>query len=133
MPPVITALYGALNALFNIFLANNVSTLRRRLGVGLGDGEQQAMTIAIRAHGNNAEFVPLALIVLLLLELCGGDRVILHAYGGILLLARMAHWVGLPRKAPNPLRFAGTAVTWTAIIAGSVYLLYLRFEITGAI
>jgi hypothetical protein len=39
MPPVITALYGALNAIFNIFLANNVSNMRRKHKVGIGMGE----------------------------------------------------------------------------------------------
>lgn len=133
MPPVITALYGALNAIFNIFLANNVSTARRTKKVSLGEGSDPAMLVAIRAHANNAEFVPLAIVIMLLLEMCGADRALLHIYGGMLLAARVAHWVGMPRKAPNPFRFSGIALTWTLIVAGAVYLLYLRFRITGAI
>ena len=133
MPPVITALYGALNAIFNIFLANNVSNARRRHKVGIGDGSDPGMLVAIRAHANNAEFVPLAIVVMLLLEMCGADRAILHIYGGTLLVARIAHWIGLPRKSPNPYRFGGVAVTWILIVAGAAYLLYLRFRITGAI
>ena len=131
MPPVITALYGALNALFNIFLANNVSTLRRKHGVSLGhgDGEQREMMVAIRAHANNAEFVPLAIVMMLLAELCGAKGWALHLYGGVLLAARVAHWLGLPRKSPNALRFSGTALTWTAIVAISGYVLYLRFQL----
>lgn len=133
MAPVITALYGALNAIFNIFLANIVSTKRRVTKVGLGEGEDPAMLVAIRAHANNAEFVPLAIIVMLLLEMCGADRAVLHTYGGLLLAARVAHWIGLPRKSPNAYRFSGVAITWSLIVLGSVYLLYLRFRITGAI
>lgn len=133
MPPVITALYGALNAIFNIFLANNVSTKRRRGKISLGEGNDPSMLVAIRAHANNAEFVPLAIVVMLLLEMCGADRVALHVYGGLLLAARISHWIGLPRKAPNPFRFGGTAITWTLIVAGAAYLLLLRFRITGAI
>jgi uncharacterized membrane protein YecN with MAPEG domain len=133
MVPVITALYGALNALFNIFLANAVSTARRVHKVSLGEGEHPAMLAAIRAHGNNAEFVPLALIVMLLLEMCGANRIVLHTYGGVLFAARIAHWIGLPRKAPNPYRFTGVVLTWLLVVAGSLYLLYLRFRITGAI
>jgi uncharacterized membrane protein YecN with MAPEG domain len=132
MPPVITALYGALNAIFNIFLANNVSTLRRRHGIGLGHGEgdqQQQMLVAIRAHANNAEFVPLAIVMMLLAEMCGAESWVLHVYGGLLLAARVAHWVGLPRRSPNLFRFSGTAITWTAIVALSGYVLYLRFQL----
>jgi len=129
MPPVVTALYGALNALFNIFLANEVSRRRRTYKVGLGAGDDPAMLVAIRAHGNNAEFVPLAIVMMLLAELCGGTPLILHLLGGTLLFARVAHWYGLPRRAPNPFRFGGTAITWTGICACAGYVLYLRTTI----
>jgi uncharacterized membrane protein YecN with MAPEG domain len=131
MPPVITALYGALNALFNIFLANQVSSMRRKHSVGLGDGDAPEMRVAIRAHGNNAEFVPLAIVMMLLAELCGGTGWVLHVYGGGLLLARVAHWIGLGRRSPNPFRFGGTALTWTAISGIAGYVLYLRFQLVG--
>jgi hypothetical protein len=129
MPPVVTALYGALNALFNIFLANEVSRMRRKHDVGLGTGDDPAMLVAIRAHGNNAEFVPLAILMLLLAELCGGASWALHALGGALFAARIAHWIGIPRKAPNPFRFGGTAITWTMIATCAGYVLYLRTTI----
>ena len=129
MPPVITALYGALNAIFNIFLANNVSNMRRKHGIGLGQGEHPDMLVAIRAHANNAEFVPLAIVMMLLAEMCGAKSWVLHAFGGVLLLARVSHWFGLPKKSPNPFRFAGTALTWTGILAISGYVLYLRFQL----
>jgi uncharacterized protein len=128
MPPLITALYGALNALFNIALALRVSRLRGKHGVSLGEGDARELAVAIRAHGNNAESVPIALVMLLIAELCGGASVWLHALGGSLLAARVAHAVGLPRKAPNPLRWAGTAITWAGIVASAGYVLYLRFS-----
>ena len=129
--PVITALYGALNAIFNIFLANNVSNARRKHKVSLGEGDHPAMLVAIRTHGNNAEFVPLAIVMMLLAELCGANSAVLHIYGGGLLAARFLHWFGMPRKAPNVFRFTGVAFTWTAIVAISAYVLYLRFKLVG--
>jgi uncharacterized protein len=131
MPPVITALYGALNALFNIFLANQVSTLRRKHGVSLGQGEHPELMVAIRAHANNSEAVPLAIVMLLLAELCGGKAWVLHVAGGGLLIARIAHWIGLPRKSPNAFRFSGIALTWLAIAGVAGYVLYLRFALVG--
>ena len=124
---MITALYGALNALLNIFLANRVSTMRRKYGVSIGPGDD-ALLVAGRTHGNNAEFVPLAIVMMLLAELCGGHSVVLHVYGGTLLLARIAHAVGMPMKAPNAPRFLGVALTWLAIVAISGYVLFLRFR-----
>ena len=130
-PPVITALYGALNGILNIILAARVSKARGTHGVSLGDGkaDQKALLVAIRAHGNNAEFVPLAIVMLLLAELCGGHPVVLHVMGGLLLLGRIAHPIGLPRRAPNPFRFGGTALTWGVVMAAAGYTLYLRFQI----
>jgi uncharacterized protein len=131
MPPVITALYGALNAILNIVLAERVSRLRGRHKVSLGTGEAPELLVAIRGHANNAEFVPFALLMLLLAELCGGHRVILHVLGGLLLLARIAHPIGLARKSPNPFRFMGTAITWLAIVVSAGYVLYLRTAIVN--
>lgn len=124
--PQVTALYGALNAMLNVFLANRVSTLRRREKVGLGTGESKELLVAVRAHANNAEFVPLALVMLLLAELCGGPSLWLHVAGGLLFTARVAHAIGMPRRAPNVFRFMGTAVTWVGIVAVALWLLWLR-------
>lgn len=126
MPPVITALYGALNAILNIVLANRVSSARGHHKVSLGQGEDPALLVLIRAHGNNAEFVPLAIVMMLLVELCGGNHIALHMMGGLLLLARIAHPIGLTRRSPNPYRYSGVAITWAVIVGASAYALYLR-------
>jgi uncharacterized protein len=125
--PVITALYAALNAILNIVLASRVSTLRRKHKVSLGDAPE--LLVASRTHGNNAEFVPLAIVMMLIAELLGGGSVVLHIYGGLLLTARVLHAFGMPRKSPNPFRFLGVALTWVAIVALSGWVLYLRTTI----
>jgi uncharacterized protein len=127
MPPVITALYGALNAIFNILLAYRITRLRGKYKVSLGMGEADELTVAIRAHANNAEYLPLALVLLLIAELCGGSSAWLHSIGGTLLIGRINHAVGLPRPAPNFFRWTGTALTFTAILGTAGYLMYLRF------
>ena len=93
--PTITALYAALNAILNIFLASNVSTARRKHKVSIGHGDSPELLLAARIHSNNAEFVPLAIVMLLIAELLGGASVIIHACGGLLLLARVAHAIGM--------------------------------------
>ncbi len=133
MPPVITALYGALNAILNIILAERVSRLRGRHKVSLGMGDAPELVVAIRGHANNAEFVPFALLMLLLAELCGGNRVVLHVLGGLLLVARIAHPFGLARKSPNVFRATGVAITWLMIVVSAGYVLYLRSVIVGTI
>ena len=124
--PVI-ALYAPLNAFLNIYLANRVSNSRRTNKVSVGDGDNEELLRTARAHGNNAEFVPLAILMLLICELMGGKSLALHVMGGSLLLGRVAHAFGIHQvKAPNPARFFGTAATWTIILAASAYSIFLR-------
>src|SRR5262245_59040214 len=91
----VTALYGALNAFLNIGLAVTVSRLRTTHKVSFGHGDKDRLSRAIRAHGNNSEFVPLAILLLLLAELMGGSSLWLHLLGGSLLAARALHAWGI--------------------------------------
>ncbi len=125
-PPIVTALYAALNAVLNIFLASRVSNLRRRDKVSVGAGDSKELLVAIRTHANNAEFVPFALLLMLIAELLGAASMPLHVYGGLLFAARVLHVIGMPRRAPNPYRFVGVGLTWLLIVASSAYLLWLR-------
>jgi uncharacterized membrane protein YecN with MAPEG domain len=127
MPVPVTALYGAMNAFLNIGLAARVSLLRMRHRVAIGHGESDPLVRGIRAHGNNAEFMPLGIAMLLVAELMGGASLWLHVLGGTLLVGRLLHAWGIHiPKAPNPPRFMGTAFTWTMIVGTGVYALMLR-------
>jgi uncharacterized protein len=124
--PTITALYGALNAILNILLANRVSMIRRRDGVSLGTGDSKELLVAVRVHANSAEFVPLAVLMMLIAELCGASSVPLHVYGGLLFAGRLMHVHGMARKAPNVTRVGANAITWVGVVAISAYVLWLR-------
>jgi uncharacterized membrane protein YecN with MAPEG domain len=126
MPVPITALYGALNAILNILLAARISPARGKYGVSMGTGDSKELLAMVRAHGNNAEFMPLGVLMILIAELGGGSNLWLHVLGGSLLLSRILHAIGMPMRAPNPFRFVGTAGTWTVILGASVYCLVLR-------
>lgn len=126
-PPTTLALYGALNALLNIFLASRVSSARMTEKVSLGVGASKPLEVAARTHANNAEYLPLALVLLLIAELMGSNTAIVHALGGTFLVGRVFHAIGMPRKAPNFFRFTGTTITWLVIAGTSLWLLVLRF------
>lgn len=130
MTPTVTALYGSLNAIFNIALAGAVSRARNQHGISLGEtkkGERSnPLSLAIRIHANNAEFVPLAIIVMLLAELCGGSSMVLHIAGGTLLTCRVFHMIGMPRPAPNFFRFVGAAGTSILIAGLAIWTILLR-------
>lgn len=70
--------------------------LRRHLKQPLGDGGHTGLQRAVRVHGHFAEYVPLALLLLLLLlELARLPAALLHGYGLLLLASRAAHAIGV--------------------------------------
>lgn len=123
----ITALYGSLNAVFNIVLGIAVSQGRVAHKVSLGTGDNAALLLRNRIHANNAEYVPLGVVVLLIAELSGGTSMVLHCLGGALLVGRVFHAYGmtLPRT-PNFFRGTGIALTWLMILGAAIYALVLR-------
>lgn len=122
----VTAVYAALLALLLIGLSARVSVLRRRGRVSLGHGDNPALERAIRVHGNFVEFVPLALILLLLLEAARPGAVWLHGFGLALLLGRLLHAWGLARvEGVSFGRFWGSALTWLMMVGAALLNLWL--------
>jgi hypothetical protein len=120
----ITGLYAGLLALVALFLWSRISATRLQTGISIGDGGNLALADRIRRHANFAEHVPLALVLLGTLELGGTRAVILHALGGTLLAARIAHPLGLRHdKIPHPLRALGAGATFLVTLASALLLL----------
>jgi len=122
--PIITALYAALLGLLGAALTINVIVNRVRAKVDIADGGVAALAQAIRAHANFAEQAPLALIVIALAETFGTRAVIVHVFGVVLVLARLASAIGLNRTLKqSPPRQLGASGTILVLIAASIALL----------
>ena len=122
----VTSLYAGLLAL--VFLALSVRTIavRRAARVPVGDGGNKLLLRRMRAHGNFAEYVPIALILLALAEAGGAHHLILHAVGLALLVGRSVHGFNIAREDEAiPLRVLGMSLTFTAIGIGAVVNLVL--------
>ena len=118
MTPRITLLVASLHALLYVALALRVVLLRKGRGVGIGTGGDAELARAVRVHGNFAEYVPLALLLLALLELAGTPSGLLWAFGLGLLLARVLHALGLARASGYSAgRFGGTLLTFLLLAA----------------
>jgi len=89
------ALWSSANLLLMLALGLMVSRLRIQLGTGVGTGDDARLERAIRAHGNNAEYVPGALLLLLLAGATGSSPLALHVAGASLLAARILHAIGI--------------------------------------
>jgi uncharacterized membrane protein YecN with MAPEG domain len=120
----ITSIYAALCGILMIALAVRVSMLRRRFRIGVGSAGQEALERAIRVHANFTEFVPLALILMLLVELGGVTGWLMHVFGITLVVSRLLHAWGLTRSGGESFgRLYGTLGTWALILALAVLLL----------
>jgi len=87
---IVTPVYAGLLVLWFLVLAWRVIR-RRGHGISLGDGGDPAMLRVIRGHANFAEYVPLALLLMAILELCNLSAYVLHALGAMLLIGRLLH------------------------------------------
>ncbi|HYI00398.1 MAPEG family protein [Hyalangium sp.] len=121
----VTALYGAISALWILGLGINVSRVRGKHNVFRGDGGHADLAAAIRAHGNTVEHVPLILVLLLAAELCGGSSTLLHVFGGVLVVSRILHTVGLLRQT-SAIQIPGALSTYLLEAGLPIYLLILR-------
>jgi uncharacterized membrane protein YecN with MAPEG domain len=122
------AIYAAVNAFIMLILGILVVRARVATQTDIGDGGKPAMAGPLRAHGNNSEWVPMA--VLLMWTFCplGGSIWLIHGVGIPLTLGRILHGIGLSQSTgPTPLRFAGMVLTWLAYIVGIVGIFYLVF------
>ena len=75
------------------------------------------LLVAIRRHAQFAEYVPISILLLLLLEVNHANRVALIGLAGVLVLSRFCMALGLGRTTPNPLRTAGNLLQWGMIAA----------------
>jgi uncharacterized membrane protein YecN with MAPEG domain len=87
----ITSFFAGLFALYFVRLAAQVIRLRRANKVALGSGGFDDLEAAIRAHGNFAEYVPLGLLLLALLESHSPHPLIVMTLGVTLGLGRFFH------------------------------------------
>ena len=121
--------YTALNALILLVLSILVVRARVVTGTLIGDGGKPEMAAPLRAHGNNAEYVPVALLLMWsLASPIGGSIWLIHGVGAPLTLGRLLHAIGLSRSTgASSFRFLGMVLTWIAYIVGIVGLLWCVF------
>lgn len=87
----VTLTYGSILIIIYALLSANVIRQRVKTQTLLGEGGNDDMLRAIRAHGNFMEYVPITLILMALIEISGGDETWLRVIGGVTVLARIIH------------------------------------------
>ena len=114
----ITAFYAGILALIFVALAINVTRHRAKLHVSIGDGGNPEMLRMIRLHGNAAEYIPFAVLLMALYELNGGWHIALHIVGIALIVGRLVQsWGMWGTEVPGLGRRMGQGLTWLSILA----------------
>lgn len=122
----ITALMAAALALLLVVLATITIALRMRHRAPFGDGGQQPLTAAIRAHGNLAEYMPIGITLTGLLEASGVDTTILGSLAAGFVASRCLNAIGLffPPGPPPPWpRAIGIVATLLILATMAIWLL----------
>ena len=127
--PIITALYAGLLGLVAMVVAFGAGSLRGKLDVSIGDGGNRALLLAMRRHANFVEWVPLALILLALLDLNAVTPRAIHSLGAALLICRVLHAVGMKADTmKTPARFIGAAGTALVTVVASVWAIVVFLQ-----
>lgn len=129
---LIAGFYVALGALLMLALAIRVMWMRNTHDVGLGSGGDVDLERAIRVHANAVEYLPIALLLLVLLAIEQTRPGLLHLFGIVLIVGRVLHAVGLSSRSGRSFgRAAGAGLTVLVTLVMAI-LLIVRFVIIHA-
>lgn len=126
----VTATVAALSTFALVALSLNVSRLRMRHRISLGNAGHKGLQIAVRAHGNALEHTLLFLLLLLIAEAQSHSLALLAGASIAFLGACCAHAYGL-LAAHLRLRQIGHGVTLLAqmLLAAALWLVWIRHNV----
>ena len=128
MPLPVTALYAGLLAIFALVLSARAGPFRGKAGVSILHGDPVNLELAqrVRAHQNFLEYVPMVVILMGVAELNGASATILHSIGGLLIISRIAHAVGLKHdNMAHKGRAIGAGGTALVTLVSAGYVLWI--------
>ncbi|MBO6508894.1 MAG: MAPEG family protein [Roseibium sp.] len=129
MSIVVTPFFTALLAALYMILTVRVINARGSERIGLGEQGNEKLLRRVRAHSNCAEYVPIALLLILMLELMGAAPWLLVGLGTVLLAGRSLHAYGFSHEPElGNLRVAGMILTFTVIGIATIANLILSLD-----
>ena len=105
-----------------IALSFNAAFTRRKSGLAVGEGDNETLLRAVRAHGNFTEFTPMFLISLFLIDHISKNCEYVLVIGSGFILGRIFHALSMFLKK-GLLRVVGMMLTFIPLISNFVYLI----------
>jgi uncharacterized protein len=124
MLPIALTTAGAA-ALVNFWLSWRIAQLRSSENIWVGDGGHPRLTARMRAHLNFAEYAPVVLILIGLIEAAKGPQLWLWIVAGLFIFGRVCHGLGMDGWKPG--RMIGMACTAPIMLGLAVYAIALPF------
>ena len=120
---VITPIYASILTLILIILSLRVAGFRMGFKLGFGHDDRDIMIRAIRTHGNFTEYIPFALLNMIILELQGFSNFV-HVVGLLIIIGRILISIGISTNILigkfSPFRQLGMMSTVTGLGFGCV-------------
>ena len=124
----ITAIYAGILAIFALVLSARAGSYRGKAQASIlyGDPIDWVLAERVRAHQNFLEYVPMIVILMGVIELNGGSSTYLHSVGVLLIIARVAHAIGLKHDDMGTKgRFVGAAGTALIMLVSAIYSIWV--------
>ncbi|MFZ5669615.1 MAG: MAPEG family protein [Pseudomonadota bacterium] len=118
---VTSVLTGAM-AIMLALLSFPIADHRRKNRISAGDGGDEAFNRLIRAQANFTEYVPISLLLVALVELCGFQAPVVWGLAGTLAVSRLVHALGLIRNIVWA-RALGMILTLLVLVVGGGMLI----------
>lgn len=120
--------FAALLAFISVGLTLLVVRMRHRHKLALGINNDEAMTRAVRAHGNFHEHAPFTLLLVALVALLGGASLLVTVLGALLVIGRISHAYSIliaePRHATFRWRMFGMMCGISVLLVSGIFLLW---------
>lgn len=123
--PITLSAAGAA-ALINLWLAIRCGRVRTSEKINMGDGGNDKLVAAMRAHSNFVEYTPFVLILIALIEMATGTSTWLWIVSAVYLLSRVAHGLGMTGGLPQG-RVIGIIVTMLTLLGLGLYAVAIPY------
>jgi hypothetical protein len=111
---------AAAAAVINLWLAIRCGQVRGKAGISIGTGGNELLERRMRAQLNFAENTPWVLLLVAGIELAGKGGQWLAIVGGVYMLGRVAHGLGMDGTGFAKGRMIGTLITMLTLLGLAV-------------